>query len=79
MFAMSERTPRITATDLLRALRRAGWIEHHRVGSHLQLKHPRHHGRVTVPCHAGLVLKPKTLRSVLDQAGLTVDELRELL
>jgi len=29
--------------------------------------------------HTGEVLAPKTLQSILDQAGLTVEELRELL
>jgi hypothetical protein len=30
-----------------------------------------------VPRQAGVVLKPKTLLAILDQAGLTVDGLRE--
>jgi predicted RNA binding protein YcfA (HicA-like mRNA interferase family) len=29
--------------------------------------------------HAGETLAPKTLQTILDQAGLTVDALRELL
>ena len=29
--------------------------------------------------HAGVIIKPKTLASILDQAGLTADQLRELL
>jgi predicted RNA binding protein YcfA (HicA-like mRNA interferase family) len=32
-------------------------------------------GRVTVPVHAGVMLKPKTLLSILDEAGVSVDEL----
>jgi len=32
-----------------------------------------------VPFHAGDILKPKTLQSILLEADLTVDELRELL
>jgi predicted RNA binding protein YcfA (HicA-like mRNA interferase family) len=35
--------------------------------------------RVQVPRHAGVILKPKTLRSILNQAGLTLDEFRRLL
>lgn len=76
---MSRRLPRITAADLLRALRRDGWVQHRQVGSHVQLKHLTKPGRVTVPHHAGIVLKPKTLMAALEQAGLTVDELRALL
>jgi predicted RNA binding protein YcfA (HicA-like mRNA interferase family) len=76
---MSQRVPRITAADLLRALRRDGWTVRRQVGSHAQLIHPTKPGRVTVPVHAGAILKPKTLATALAQAGLTVDELRALL
>jgi predicted RNA binding protein YcfA (HicA-like mRNA interferase family) len=34
---------------------------------------------VTIPVHSGEIIKPKTLKSILDQAGMTVDELRALL
>ena len=76
---MSPRQPRITAAQLLRALRRDGWYQHHQSGGHLFLKHPTKPGLVTVSRHAGLIIKPKTLASVLDQAGLSVDQLRNLL
>lgn len=76
---MGQKSPRITAADLLRVLLRAGWVEHRRVGSHVQLKHPVSSGRVTIAWHAGIILKPKTLATALEQAGLTVDDLRRLL
>ena len=76
---MSPRQPRITAAQLLRALGRDGWYEHHHTGGHVYLKHPTKPGMVTVARHAGTIIKPKTLASILDQAGLTVDELRKLL
>ena len=75
---MSPRQPRITAA-LLRALRRAGWDEHHHTGGHIYLSHPNRPGLVTVARHPGVIIKPKTLSSILDQAGLTADELRALL
>jgi predicted RNA binding protein YcfA (HicA-like mRNA interferase family) len=76
---MSGRQPRLTAAQVLRALRRAGWIEHHQTGSHVQLKHETKGGRVTVPRHAGVILSPKTLAAICDQAGLTPEELRSYL
>lgn len=76
---MSPRLPRITAVELLRALKRDGWREYHKEGSHIQLKHPTKPGRVTVPYHRGDILNPKTLSSALEQANLTVEELRKLL
>ncbi len=76
---MSPRLPRITARELLQALRRAGWEEERQVGSHVRLSHPTKPGLVTVPRHAGAIIKPGTLKSVLQQADLTADQLRELL
>ena len=73
------RLPRVTARQALRALRRAGWYRHRQRGSHVVLKHPDKPGaRVVVPVHAGETLYPKTLLGILDQAGLTVDEFRDL-
>ena len=45
----------------------------------MYLKHPTKPGMVTVARHAGTIIKPKTLASILDQAGLAVDDLRKLL
>ncbi len=71
--------PRIAAGDVLRALRRDGWQVVRQSGSHMVLKHASKHGRVVVAYHSGAILKPKTLQVILERAGLTVEELRELL
>jgi predicted RNA binding protein YcfA (HicA-like mRNA interferase family) len=76
---VSPRQPRITAAQLLRALTRDGWDQHHQTGSHLYLKHQTKPGMVTVARHAGVIIKPKTLAAILEQAGLTTDQLRNLL
>ncbi len=73
------RLPRITGEEALRALRGAGWHEVRRRGSHAILHHVSRPGRVTVPLHAGGVLKPKTLLSILDQAAISVEEFLDLL
>jgi len=50
------------------------------VGSHHILAHPLDASRVvTVPCHAARDLKPGTLRAIIRQAGMTVEEFNELL
>jgi len=72
------RLPRITAAELLRALRRDGWIVDHQTGSHIVLLHPVKQGRVTVPFHRG-TMRTGTIVSILDQAGLSADDLRRLL
>lgn len=76
---MTPKLPRVTAAELLRALYRNGWREVRQSGSHLMLEHPARPGYVTVAVHAGRVILPKTLSRILDQAGLTADELRGLL
>lgn len=77
---MSPRQPRITGMEVVKALKRAGWCFERQHGSHVYLKHPdRPYLRVTVAVHAGETIKPKTLQSILKQAGLSVSEFRELL
>jgi predicted RNA binding protein YcfA (HicA-like mRNA interferase family) len=71
--------PRVTGGELLRALRRLGWREVEQRGSHVQLEHSAKRGKVTVPIHSGRVIGPWLLSRILDQAGMTVDELRSAL
>jgi len=71
--------PRVKANELLRALRKAGWLVDHQRGSHVYLRHDTQPGLVTVPTHSQRTLKLKTLTSILDQAGIDADRLRELL
>lgn len=58
------------------ALKRLGFYVVRQEGSHLQLK--RGNLLVTVPMHTG-DLAPGTLRSILRQARLTVEELKKAL
>jgi predicted RNA binding protein YcfA (HicA-like mRNA interferase family) len=76
---MSPKLPRITSAQLRRALRRDGWEVVRQSGSHAILKHPKKSGRVTLPIHATVIIKMKTLETILEQAELTVEELQALL
>lgn len=71
--------PRVTGQRIVRALMRLGWDVVAQRGSHVQLKHARRGGRVTVPVHAGEVIGPGLLRSILSQADLSVEEFRRVL
>ena len=73
------RLPRITGKDALKALQRAGFSVVRTHGSHHYLYHRDRDVLVTVPIHAGRTLAPKTLQSMLKQAGLTAEQLAELL
>ncbi|MBQ8857227.1 MAG: type II toxin-antitoxin system HicA family toxin [Lachnospiraceae bacterium] len=59
----------MTAKEILKELRKDGWIEVAQRGSHLSLKHPSKSGKVTLPIHSG-DLPRGTLNSILKQAGL---------
>jgi predicted RNA binding protein YcfA (HicA-like mRNA interferase family) len=75
---MSQHLPALKPAEVLRALQRAGFYIHHTKGSHYYLKHPDTPGlRVTVPFH-GKDLKRRTLMSIIDQAGLSVEDFLEL-
>ncbi|MGH2557459.1 MAG: type II toxin-antitoxin system HicA family toxin [Thermomicrobiales bacterium] len=73
------RTPRVNGMEVYRALLRDGWYEVNREGAHVQMRHPTKPDRVTAIKQRGTILKVKTLRSMLDAAGLTDDDLRRLL
>jgi predicted RNA binding protein YcfA (HicA-like mRNA interferase family) len=59
-----------TVRAILQLLRRDGWVEVARRGSHRQFKHDRKAGRVTVPGKLSDDLAPGTLNSILKQAKL---------
>ena len=71
--------PRIPSALVIRALKRARFYEYHRSGSHIQLRHLDNASlRVTLPFQRK-DLSPKTLKSILQQANLTIDEFIDLL
>jgi predicted RNA binding protein YcfA (HicA-like mRNA interferase family) len=55
---------------VLELLKRDGWVEIARRGSHRQLKHPTKKGRVTVAGKPSDDLAAGTLDSILKQSGL---------
>lgn len=73
------RMPRVTGKEVMSALTRKGYRLIHIRGSHHYLEPPDGQGLVSVPVHAGKIIKPGTLKSILDQAGLSVNEFIELL
>ncbi len=69
--------PVVSGDQLVKALGRAGWQVVRQRGSHVRLKHPDRQMALTIPLHKEL--KRGTLRGILGDAGLDVDQLRELL
>ncbi|MFO0698078.1 MAG: type II toxin-antitoxin system HicA family toxin [Nitrospira sp.] len=70
--------PVVSGQEAVRALKKIGYLIDHQTGSHIILRqsHPPHR-RLTVPAHAELA--KGTLRSIIRQAGLTVEEFSALL
>ena len=75
---MTERLPRLTAENTIRALERAGFSMSRQSGSHKIYKN-KEGRRVTVPYHSGKILHPKVLKSILRDADLTAEEFNNLL
>lgn len=76
---MTPRLPSLTAKEVLRALKKAGFYIHHQTGSHATLKHRADPARrVTVPMHSRDVQRG-TLMTIIKQAGMTQDEFAEYL
>ena len=66
------RLNRVNARDMVRALHRAGFEDHHFTGGHLILRHPESRRRVTVPMHPG-DLAVGLIHDILEEAGLSVE------
>ncbi|MDO8505327.1 MAG: type II toxin-antitoxin system HicA family toxin [bacterium] len=68
--------PSLTSKDMLRALQKAGFSIHHQSGSHIILRNGDK--RVTLPMH-NVDLHKGIIKSILNQAGMTAETLKELL
>jgi predicted RNA binding protein YcfA (HicA-like mRNA interferase family) len=60
----------MTVREILRLLAQDGWVQTSQRGSHRQLEHATKPGKVTVAGKPSQQLHPKTVKSILRQAGL---------
>jgi predicted RNA binding protein YcfA (HicA-like mRNA interferase family) len=60
----------VKVRDVLKRLKKDGWYLIPSKGGHRQFKHPTKSGRVTVAGKPSDNVKPKTLKSIWQQAGL---------
>jgi predicted RNA binding protein YcfA (HicA-like mRNA interferase family) len=56
--------------DVMKMIDADGWRIVKQAGSHRQYKHASKSGKVTIAGHPSAETAPKTLRSILEQAGL---------
>jgi predicted RNA binding protein YcfA (HicA-like mRNA interferase family) len=63
--------------EVIKALRRVGFVVDHQRGSHVFLHNLEKNISVVVPDHKEL--KKGTLNSILKKAGITVEQLKDLM
>lgn len=68
--------PHLKSREVIKILKRHGFVELRQVGSHLHLYHPVFRLRATVPMHTK-DLKKKTLVSIFRQANIKMEDIRK--
>jgi predicted RNA binding protein YcfA (HicA-like mRNA interferase family) len=71
--------PALTAKQIVRALKRVGFVENRQKGSHLVLIHPATGARTVVPMHSGRTIHTPLLRAIIQDARLSSDAFMDLL
>jgi len=76
---MSRHLPAVSGRELIKALRRTGFVVLRQKGSHVALEKrtPDGYWRTIVPMHREI--RPGTLSDILNQSGLSKEELAGLL
>ena len=73
------RLPSITARDDIKKLKKAGFVfDRQAKGSHEIWYNPITKRRTTIPNHPGVDIPKGTLKAIIKEAGLTVEDFLEL-
>lgn len=75
---MSEKLPRLTPGQAVKAVEKLGFILARQSGSHKIYKNQKG-ARITIPYHKGKTLHPKIVKSIIRDAEITADILRKSL
>ena len=76
--------PQVTGKEAIKALRKVGFTLNRWHVLWIQTSEKsRHNGKmgeiISVPCHGSKVIKKGTLRGIIKDAGLTIEDFRRLL
>ena len=71
---MSKELPALRAREVVRILERAGFVQWRQKGSHLTMYRASDRRALTVPTHFSKTVPKGTMRAIIKEAGLTVDE-----
>ena len=78
MWRFMSKLPVVSGLEVVKALSKIGYEVDHQTGSHIILRHREYpYRRITVPLHREIA--KGTLRAIIRQAGLTVEEFVKLL
>lgn len=68
------RLPALKVKDIIRRLTKAGYAKWRQSGSHLSMYRQSDNRTVTIPVHFGKDVPRGTLRAIIREAGMSVDE-----
>ncbi|MEK7107994.1 MAG: type II toxin-antitoxin system HicA family toxin [Patescibacteria group bacterium] len=69
--------PILRARELIKTLNKLGFKLYHQVGSHAQFKNTKG-AKITVPVHGKKEIGKKTLKGIINDLGITVEEFIKL-
>lgn len=69
--------PALKPRQVIKKLKKLGFVEHHQVGSHLTLKNPENDKRAVVPMHLKDI-KKGTLAAILRESDINRKEFLEV-
>ena len=73
------RLPSIVARDVIKKLKKAGFVfDRQAKGSHEIWYNPITKRRTTIPNHPGVDIPKGTLKAIINEAGLTIEEFLKL-
>ncbi|MBI2551847.1 type II toxin-antitoxin system HicA family toxin [Candidatus Uhrbacteria bacterium] len=73
------KVPPLQAKEVVRALKRLGFIEDRQKGSHLVMWNPKTGARTVVPMHFGKTLKRGLLFGIIKDAQVSTEEFTKAL
>jgi predicted RNA binding protein YcfA (HicA-like mRNA interferase family) len=71
--------PVVPARDVVRVAEKLGFVFDRQKGSHAVYLRASDHRRVVIPIHKGKDLKPGTLRGIIEDLGISVEEFVQML
>ena len=76
---MSPKLPSLTGKDVARVAQRLGFELRRQKGSHAIYVPPSDQARVVIPMHSGVAIKRKTMRGIIEDLKLSLEEFSDLL